>query len=510
MEATEPSTPVYDRQQVIENCKGDLNFLGGICVPDVFTYFFPAIFIAIWGLLVDAVKKPTGLLQLAIGIPRGFAKTAFLKLFVVYCILFTDRKFILVVCNTEQLALNFIADVMDILSSANIKVLFGDWKLGIEKDTQALKKFGFRGRDIILAGIGVGTSMRGLNLKFRRPDVIIMDDMQSREDAEQKIVAQKQLIWMMGTLMKARSYERCLFVFVGNMYPFEDCILRKLKYNKTWISFICGGILADGKSLWEELRPLESLLAELENDIAMGHPEIFYSEVLNDEEAGTVSGIDVSKIPAYPQELDSLEPQGGFIVIDPASGKKQGNDVAIGVFFIYDGKPLLKTMEAGKFSPLETIHTALRLALTHRIKVICVESNAYQYTLLFWFDFVCQQLQISGIDLCELFAGAMSKNSKIKNMLPQLTKGEILLHPSVRSQVVHQIVHWNPLKMNNTDDLLDLLAWTYRAIELYGTSMELMGSINVSVDASPEALQFENGEAIGNWENARAANRLPI
>ena len=510
VETTSADEIVYSREEVVTNCKADLNFLAGVSIPEIFKYFFPAIFVAIWGLLLEAVGKTSGLLQLAIGIPRGFAKTAFLKLFTIYCILFTDRNFILIVCNTEQLAMNFIADVMDILESPNMTALFGDWRLGIEKDTQSLKKFGFRGRDIIIAGIGVGTSMRGLNLKFRRPDVILMDDMQSKEDAEQKLVAMKQLTWMMGTLMKARSYERCLFVFVGNMYPYEDCILRKLKYNPKWISFICGAILADGKSLWQELRPIADLLDELENDIAMGHPEIFYSEVLNDEEAGTVSGIDISKIPAYPTGLDSIEPQGGCIIIDPATGKKHGNDVAIGRFVIYDGKPILRQLEIGKFSPLESIHVALKMALTHKIKIICVESNAYQYTFLFWFNFVMQQLQIegSGIMLCELYAGALSKNAKIKDMLANLLKGLILLHPSVRAQVVYQIVHWNPLKLHNTDDILDLLSWIFRAIELYGHDMSIVGSVDLVRDDSPPALQFEGGAAFD--EMSETANRLPI
>lgn len=485
---------VFDRDESIELAKKDLNFLGGLCIPDIFKHMFPPLFLTIWSLLQDAIHKERGVLQLAFGIPRGFAKTAFLKLFVVYTILFTRRQFILIVCNTEQLALNFIADVVDILDSANIKMLFGDWRLGLEKDTQAQKKFGFRGRDIIISGIGVGTSMRGLNLKFRRPDVFIMDDMQSREDAEQKAIAEKQLTWMMGTLMKARSYECCLFLFVGNMYPFEGSILKKLKNNPKWISFIAGAILSDGESIWPELRPLDELMQELENDIAMGHPEIFYSEVLNDEEAGTVSGIDVSKIPPYPPSLANIEPQGGFIIIDPASGKGDGNDVAIGLIFIYDGTPVLHKLEIGKFSPGETVQKALLLALNNNVKMIAVESNAYQYTLLYWFNFIIQQLGIEGIEFGELYAGSLAKNAKIKNMLQQLVKGEILLHPNVRSLVVYQITHWNPLKKDNTDDILDILAWIFRTIELYSQSMEITGSVNLTSDFSPAA---SFGETLG-------------
>lgn len=489
-------TATYDlpRDDTISLARENVNFFGGLCIPEVFIYFFPPIFLAIWNLLVEAANQAKGKLQLAIGLPRGFAKTLFLKLFVVYCILFTDRKFILIVCNTEGLALNFIADVFSILDSPNIKFLFGDWKLGIERDTLALKKFGFRGRTIVVAGIGVGTSMRGLNIKFERPDIIIMDDMQSREDAQTPEVANKQLLWMLGTLMKARNYKRCLFIFVGNMYPTEGCILRKLKYSKSWTSFICGGILADGTSLWEELRPLADLLTELENDIELGHPEIFYAEVQNDEEAGTVSGIDVSKIPPYPQHLDAIEPQAGFIIIDPATKKnKQTNETAIGAFYIYDTIPIFVECKSDMLSPLETIRAALEMALRRGIRLIAVESTAYQFSLLFWFNWVSQQIGLSGIEFVELQNTVLSKNAKIKSMLPKLLKKkdkntpEMYLHPTVRERVVYQITQWNPLKLKNVDDILDLLAWVEKTIELYGTQMEIQGSMNITIDQTPPA-----------------------
>lgn len=473
------ASPQFSRDQVIELAEKDVNFFGGICIPEIFKYFFPTIFLAIWGLLVDAVKQEKGILRLAIGIPRGFAKTAFLKIYCVYVILFCkNRNFILIVCNTEALAANFISDVFDILNSPNIKSLFGDWRMGLGdtgRDTQTLKKFGFRGRDIIVAGVGTGTSLRGITLKFRRPDVIIMDDMQSREEAENKKIANDQLNWLLGTLMKARNYERCLFIFVGNMYPFEGSILRKLKHNPQWLSFICGAILADGESLWPQFRPIEDLLADLEHDLSMGKPEIFYSEVLNDEEAGTVSGIDLSKIPPYPPHLIDIEPQAGCIIIDPASGKKEGNDVAIGLFFIYDGTPVFRMVESDKFSPLQTIHTALKMALEHGISLIAVESNAYQFTLLFWFNHVCMQLQISGIFLVPLEAQGYAKNSKIKSFLNALCAGRPILHPDVRSKVVYQASQFNPLRQKNDDDLLDLGAWIDKAIELYGDQMEIKG-----------------------------------
>ena len=120
------------------------------------------------------------------------------------------------------------------LNEPNIKTIFGDWKLGCEKDTQDIKKFGFRGRNIILAGIGAGGSLRGLNLKNERPDVMVFEDVQTRECADSEVQSKALLQRMLGTAMKAKSPHGCIYVFLGNMYPTKWSILKKLKENPRW------------------------------------------------------------------------------------------------------------------------------------------------------------------------------------------------------------------------------------------------------------------------------------
>jgi len=149
-------------------------------------------------------------------------------------------------------------------------------------------------------------------------------------------------------------------------------------------------------------------------------------------------------------------------------------------------------------SPFETIQLALLWAVQNGIQVIAVESHAYQYTLLFWFQFVCTQLKIEGIHFVELENNAYAKNAKIKDMIQQLVKGEILRRPEVRAEVVTQIIHWNPLKRDNVDDILDLLAWCYRAIDKYGVLMSLNTFVErLALDLSPQAMtEVEIAEAL--------------
>lgn len=456
------------RGELVDACKTSLDFLASLVLTEIYAYGYPAPLKAAFQMICAAALNMLGKPKYAIGIPRGFAKTIILKLYVVWLILFSDRRFILVVCNTASHAENFIADVVDMLSNSNIVAIFGDWRGPSgkpEKDRQELKKFHFRGKDIILAGIGSGGSVRGLNIKFRRPDIVLMDDMQAREEAENPDVASAMFDWMLGTLMKACHPQRCVFIFVGNMYPFPGSILRKLKHSKEWTSFITGGILADGDSLWPEHRSIEDLLQELAFDTEQGRPHLFYSEVMNDEEAGTVSGIDTSKIPLCPEHLDMSQAQGGATIIDPSLGKKKSDDVAIGAFLVFDGIPVLRELKVGKFDPGKCIQNATFLATKYNMQLIVAEGVAYQATLAFWFTFIWNQLGISGLVIGLVNPSGMLKNARIVAMFKLLLSGKILLHKDVRSQVIDQITQFNPLKTNNKDDILDVLAYIYKVME---------------------------------------------
>lgn len=479
---------------VYNACKNDLNILAGVALPDIFEYLFPPMYLAIWAWLVEYAAKTRDFSKLALGMPRGFAKTTVVKLFILYCVLFTHRKFILIISNTESHGINIITDVMSMLKEPNIVKVFGDYSIGVERDKLNLQIFTFRGRRIILAAIGAEGSIRGLNLGFDRPDVEIFEDFQTKEDSENESLSTKLMTRMIGTIMKAKSPKGCLYLFVANMYPTSGSILRKLKDNPYWVKFIVGGILADGTSLWEELQPIEQLLEEFLNDLASGNGNVFLAEVLNDENAGLRAGIDINAIPDCPY-INKLDlPQGKFIVVDPA-GSKVVNDLnAVGYFEVFDGKPVFQEIVQGHWNPLELITQAVILAITHRVALICVENVNYQESLLFWFNHICAENDLVGLFFEPINPNQKSKNSRIKDMLRTIVRTELgdnvkepiaYIGKNVMALFKHQIISWNPLVTENVDELLDLMAYSHKAIELYGDLM--MTEFNIEVTAFSNA-----------------------
>ena len=459
----------YDIEQVKQLAKTDLNFLAGLAMPTVFRHLFPPVLLAAWQLITNLAYKVDDFSKLALGIPRGHAKTTLMKLFILYLILFTEKRFILIVSSTADLAENIIADIVDMLNEPNIINVFGNWRLALETDRTALKKFSFRKRPIILAAIGVGGSLRGLNIKNERPDVMLFEDIQTKEASESVVQSMQIERWMYGTAMKAKSPRGCLTIFCGNMYPGPNSILKKIKFQKSWIKFISGAILADGTALWEKLRSLKSLIEELDGDIEAGHPEVFFSEVLNDTDAGINSKVDFAQIRPWPYTEYDV-PQGKFIIIDPSLGLG-GDNTAIGYVEVYDGIPALRNVTEEQLSPGNTVRTALLWALRHGARAIIVESTAYQASLIYWFGVISDQMQITGFHFLEIYATTTSKNARIAAGLKALTAQEIYIHAEVRSQVLKQIGDWNPMKRNNSDGLLDLIAYCPKVVQLYAAEI---------------------------------------
>ena len=452
---------------VFNAAREDLNMLALVCYPDVFRYLYPVVFMAVWDWLLSFVNTERSFPRLALGLPRGFGKTAVIKLFVLYCVFFTKKQYVVIYCATLPKAINVLADICGALDTDLVRTVFGDWTSAREMDRADLKKFYFRGRPIALQAAGVGTDIRGANVHGARPDVQIFDDIQKREDAESEVETAALKTWFYDTALKTRSPFGCMYLFLGNMYATPFSLLRELVRNSTWIKFVTGAIRANGESLWEELYPITQILDEYEADVAAGREASFLAEIMNDETITASAAMDTGKIPDNRFAGEVIH-QGNAIIIDPSAGKSGSDETAIGYMEIYDATPVFTDVIQGVFSPGDTIKKVLTLCMEKDCRAIFVEGNSYQETLLYWFGVVCENMGIEGITFVPLFTGHSSKNTRIMNMFPALVSGELSLGSKVKSLVTNQILSWNAAKVKNKDDLLDVCCYMIRIQAEYG------------------------------------------
>ena len=468
-----PSQLAFDTENLKSAMQQDLNILGQIALPSVFELDFPPLYNEFYTLLLTSARTPKQFDQYALGLPRGFAKTTFIKLFVLGLIHFTPASFIVIAASNEQKAQRILGDIKLLLSQPNVIKIFGDYSASCIADRASFLHFTVGSKSVIIACTGAKGDPRGLSVDFKRPDFILLDDAQSRECAKSTTESAAFDEWMFGTLLKAKSEKGCLTVYIGNMYSDEGCVLKKLKHSPDWVSIIVGAILSDGTSLWPELRPLESLLAEFKRDVRMGNTHIFLAEVLNNDTTEALTGFDWRLVPKWPERYNELIPDGKCIIIDPSGSKKRSDNTAILYCEVFNTIPWARRLVSGVFNPRQCIMHALDIALSTECKLICVEDIAYQDSLLFWFEEIIRESGILGISIVPINRGNKAKNPAILDMLKDVQKrdtyGEPLLgvHPDVLPDFLSEVRDFDPTKDKNKDDTMDVLTYMRPVYQKY-------------------------------------------
>ncbi len=441
----------------------DINFFAGLCLPQVMISALPPFYLTVFTILTSRGKLDQGkILRFALGLPRGHAKTTFIKIIICWLIVYDRVSFALMVCASEALAEQLLADVNDMLGSSNMEAVYGNWNQNLSTDTKELKKALYHGRPVILAAKGAGSAVRGLNIKHTRPDLIFCDDMQTKENDESPTDSLRLLRWMVATLLKLVSPRGDrLVIYVGNMYS-DNCILKKLQSNPGWTSLVTGAILDTGLPLWPELHSLEDLMESYIHDEALGEADIWFAEVMNDPKA-TGKTLLVAPLPLcpYDEDLDSnsLVPDGVFITIDPAGFKDSSDDNVIVVHYVFDGKGIIKETVLGILDPGELIRKTLELALIHGASLIGIEDVGYQQTLQFWVNKYMVEARITGIVIVPLNPHGRSKESRIRLFIAELYSENYYISGSVRPAYVWQATKYKIGAKKNKDDLLDAIAY---------------------------------------------------
>lgn len=452
------------QESAIMRGRVDINFFAGLVLPAVMISALPSFYLTTFTILTSRNPEQIGkILRFALGLPRGHAKTTFIKIIICWLIAYDRVSFALMVCASEALAEQLLADVNDMMGSSNMEAVFGPWNQGLSTDTKELKKCLYHGRPVILAAKGAGSAVRGLNIKHTRPDLIFCDDMQTKENDESPTESLRLLRWMIATLLKllAPRGDR-LVIYVGNMYS-DNCILKKLQTNPGWTSLVTGAILDNGEPLWPELHSLEDLMESYIHDEALGESDIWFAEVMNDPKA-TGTTLVPTALPVCPYEIDTTEsnaivPDGVFITIDPAGFKDVSDDNVIVVHYVYDGKGIVAAVEMGILDPGELIRKALELALIHGASLIGIEDVGYQQTLGYWVNKYMLETGITGIVIVALNPHGRSKEARIRQFISELYAENYYIGGSIRPAYIWQATKYKIGNKKNKDDLLDAVAY---------------------------------------------------
>jgi len=436
----------------------DINFFAALALPSVMLSALPYFYLMCFQIIIKRGGIAQGaILRFALGLPRGHAKTTFIKVILAWMIAYKQARSYMVVCSTQPNAENLIDDLSNIMGSPNMEAVYGSWKNNLSVDNKESKTCVYNGVIVMLQARGAMTAVRGNNKDNVRPEVILCDDMQTKENDKSPTERTSLLSWFGATLLKSiETKGNRLVLYIGNMYS-DKCILKQLQDSPYWISLITGAILENGEPLWKEIHSLESLMESFFHDESLGLADEWYAEVMNDPRS---VGTSLLPIPLPIPELNPNTFDGVFITIDPAGYRKTSDDNVVVGHGIHDNKGVVLKTAAGKFTPEQTVKTAIAMAIELGATVIGVETVGYQQSLQFWLQHYLTALEITGIQVVELKPHGRSKESRIRAFVQELYEGNYSHHnPEERALFTFQAMAYKLGAKDNRDDILDAQAY---------------------------------------------------
>lgn len=169
----------------------------------------------------------------AISAPRGHAKsTAITMSYSLGTILFRERKFVLLISDTESQSAFFLGNIKkELTNNEDVQKLFGI--KGLIKDTENDIIIEFDdGHQARVVAKGSEQKLRGLNWNGSRPDLIVCDDMENDEIVLNKDRREKFRQWFSGALLPCRSREGIIRV-VGTILHMDSQLERLMP--KSWL-----------------------------------------------------------------------------------------------------------------------------------------------------------------------------------------------------------------------------------------------------------------------------------
>jgi len=337
--------------------------------------------------LLDLSSRP---IKKVFTVPREHNKTTIVKLFCVDSFREDPNiSFILYCSATFSSASNACRDIIRWLMCEQEAHLWGETEKVKQNETEGLwilkipTSYG-RKKEIVLKAVGVDKQIRGLNIFSRRPDMIIADDIEDLNTADDGKQQMKLDEWFFGTLIKATATQ-AIVILIGNIIK-SSTLLSRLCEDPAWNPTRFGAIVRepDGRlrPLWEGKYTLQSLLAEYRSYRRLGLGHIWESEMMN-------LSRDVSLAEAIPANclIPDPHPQQvkcGFIAIDPAFGVQSINDesaITVHAQLANSPTPVLIDCEHGRWKERVLFERMMDLVYKWGLTTIVIEAVAAQRLL---------------------------------------------------------------------------------------------------------------------------------
>lgn len=408
-------------------------------------------------------------------LPRDHAKTTLAKLAAIKFWLKTKYSFIIYLSNTTEIAAAAVNDIIGFIEDENFqeyhhRVCGREIIWEVKQTHNAYYKFILfpghaRQKLCIIKALGAGKQVRGINVDNTRPQLAIVDDIESSETLDTEFGYKKLKKWFYGTFYKALDKRSKKVIQLGNMTAYR-CLIRDHCESTFWRSKLYGAILNDGTPLWGQIWTIKKLQEDFALYKEQGQIDIWYAEMMNmplAEGMGLIKSDEIRYSPCpLPEELTF-----GFITVDPAiSTRTWGHRTGLCVHgFVDEHWQVVAASGEKGLDPIKLFDKIMYLANYWKVNVVGIEGVAYQASLKYMFVHLCMERHIYGMEFVDLAASARKNErfsvfcSEIKAGLYTVNKDDLML--------TQQMLFYDPNKRDNDCDVLDAAAYGPQMIKRY-------------------------------------------
>lgn len=253
------------------NTKNNTNLIP----PDVTIDMAPDFHAELCSKLGEVREKPTK--KIGWGAPRGHAKSAYLtNIFPLHAVLYQYKNYILIISETASMSQNFIEYL-----STNLKVNpklredFGEvLSPNLRLNDVDNKESFVTHTGIKVQASSIGGQLRGSRFRQSRPDLIIMDDIESGKNTNTQDLRDKNLHWYNSVIEPIGDPARTAFLYMGTLVHGQGLlpdVLARPEYDSQIYSAVVQE--PDNQDLWNDF---QDILMNVENDTRLEDADRFY------------------------------------------------------------------------------------------------------------------------------------------------------------------------------------------------------------------------------------------
>lgn len=483
-----------DRAELLSAIRHDCVSFLAFYIGEELTLEVPQFHEEIWEELlsfVEQVNQPhfiVGHLHKLFAVPREHSKSTLAKLAVILFMRYSILSFTLYVSRTGPIAKRALKDVVAWITSPQEVDLYGtpiEVKAN-ESEGLWIYSIGLPGggrKIIILLGMGTGQQIRGTLIQNKRPDLVILDDIEDYETADGGFQQDKLDEWVLGSLLKATA-RRSFRLFIGNMVR-STTLLARLSRDPEWNPTVFGALVRDKvtgslRALWDGRWTVAALLADYRKYRRIGKGHIWETEMMNlsGDKLLQMSLDGALMIPhPNPEEVEC-----GFICLDPAFGKRSWHDqsgITVHARITGVGVPVIVDSRRGRWSETEILDQLIELSYIWNLSTWAIEAIAAQRLLIPLFRLLLTERKIppEAITIVPVSTNRETKASRIMAFRKAMNSRSYGLS---ENQIDLRLLLEEYTPDTKEDDIQDSSAYGPLIWQLYGVTVEALGVIGIA------------------------------